>query len=75
MSEYLPQYDMWVTQLKMPIRIKGFCKRRGADNCAVINEDLSDDEKRKAVEHEAEHFKRNDLQSSILVSEIEKAIE
>lgn len=72
MSEYVESFDIWITQQKMPLRIRAFCKCLGGDNCVVLNQDLSDDRKREAVVHEVLHFKRNDLAKSATVKEIER---
>lgn len=71
MSEYVVAYDMWVTQAKLPPRVRGFCKCINGENCAIINEDLSDDAKREAVEHEVKHIRRGDLSSDEPVEMLE----
>ncbi|MEA4869937.1 MAG: hypothetical protein VB062_04785 [Christensenella sp.] len=72
MSEYLPKDDVWVTQIKLPPRVRAFCKRKGFDDCAVVNEDLNDEVKKEAVEHEIRHFRRGDIDSEDPVSALEK---
>ena len=72
MSEYLPKDDVWVTQTKLPPRVRAFCKRKGFDDCAVVNEELDDNVKKKAVEHEIRHFKRGDIDKEINVLALEK---
>lgn len=71
MAEYIERYDMWVTFIRMPLYVKGFCRRVQGDNCAVINADLSDEVKRRVIRHEAEHFRRGDLSSKAPVELIE----
>lgn len=71
MSEYVAKLDLWVTQQRMPIRVKGFCKHVNNDDVAVINEDLSDNAKLETVEHEARHFLRGDLESDECVLKLE----
>lgn len=73
MSEYLEKDDVWVTQTKLPPRVRAFCKRKGFDECAIVNEDLSDDVKRAAVAHEICHISRGDLDSELSVAFAERA--
>jgi len=65
---------MWVTVAKMPLSVKGFCRRKLEDDCVVINADLSDEEKQRVIRHEAEHFRRGDLGSEASVELIEGGI-
>lgn len=74
MAEYIERYDIWVTFVQMPLCVKGFCRKVRGENCAVINEDLSDEVKRAAIEHEAEHFRRGDLVSDLPVETIEDEV-
>lgn len=71
MSEYVAALDVWITQEKMPLRVRAFCKEMGGENHIVINEELADEKKYEAVAHEMQHFSRNDLRSEASVSEIE----
>lgn len=71
MSEYLPKDDIWITQTRLPPRVRAFCKRKGFDECAVVNEDLSDDVKHDAVLHEVEHIRHGDLGSERTFFELE----
>ncbi len=72
MSEYVPLLDVWITQEKMPMRVRAFCKRLAEVNCIVLNQDLSDEKKYEAVEHELQHLANNDLDSSVGVDQIEE---
>ncbi len=72
MSEYVPLLDVWITQEKMPMRVRAFCKRLAEVNCIVLNQDLSDEKKYEAVEHELQHLANNDLDSSVDVDQIEE---
>lgn len=71
MSEYVPWLDVWITQEKMPMRVRAFCKLLDEMNCIVLNRDLSDEKKYEAVEHELQHLANNDLDSSVGVDQIE----
>lgn len=73
-AEYIEKYDVWVTVVRMPLCVKGFCRRKLDDNCVVVNADLSDEAQRAAVEHEAEHFQRGDLEKDLSVETIEDEI-
>lgn len=72
MSEYLPKDDVWVTQTKLPPRVRAFCKRKGYDDCAVVNEELGDRVKREAVRHEICHLKRGDIDREDYTTALEK---
>lgn len=72
MSEYVPLLDVWITQEKMSMRVRAFCKRLAEVNCIVLNQDLSDEKKYEAVEHELQHLANNDLDSSVGVDQIEE---
>lgn len=74
MAEYIAKYDVWVTAARMPLCVKGFCRRKLEDNCVVINEGLSDEAKRAAVKHEIEHFQRGDLERDMPVEVIEEGV-
>ena len=74
MSEYLSRLDVWITQEKMPLRVREFCKRIAEVNCIVINQDLSDEKKYEAVEHELQHLANNDLDSPVAVAQIEERL-
>lgn len=74
MSEYVAAYDIWLSEEKMPMRVRAFCKSLNDENCVVLNQDLSDERKMEAVAHEVLHFKRNDLSKNISVLKIEQAM-
>lgn len=69
--EYLEKEDVYVTYVKMPMRIKGFCKNVNGAMCAVINSDLAPDVLIKTVKHELNHINKDDLQSDQTVKDIE----
>lgn len=75
MSEYVPKYDVWITQLELPMTVRGFCKRENDENCVVINRDLADEIKYKTADHEILHIKRGDLDSEEPVEIIENRME
>lgn len=71
-GEYVERLDVWVTQTKLPLCVKGFCKRKGGYDCVVINDALNDEKKQEVFEHEMRHIKNNDLKSEKSIEEIEK---
>jgi len=52
--------------------VRAFCKRKGFDDCAVVNEELDEEVKKEAVEHEIRHFKRGDIDRDLDASILEK---
>lgn len=72
MSEYDPWLDVWITQEKLPMRVRAFCKKFGDEKCIVLNEDLADEKKYEAVAHELLHLARGDLEDDAPVAEIER---
>ena len=74
MSEYVQWLDVWITQEKMPMRVRAFCKRLAEVNCIVLNQDLSDEKKYEAIEHELQHLVNNDLENPAGVVQIEERL-
>lgn len=72
MSEYVAALDVWITEEKLPLRVRAFSKEIEGEKFIVLNEDLTDEKKHEAVAHEILHFSRGDLRSEAPVSEIEK---
>ncbi len=70
MSEYLEKDDVWVTQTRLPMSVRGFCKR-GLYDIVVLNEDLNEEKKRKTATHEINHIHSGDLRDERKVSLIE----
>ena len=54
------------------MHVRAFIKRIGDYDCIVVNDYLSDMEKRKAFKHELRHKDKNDLDSNKSVKEIEE---
>ncbi len=62
-----------VTQ-PMPGSIRAFARRMKSGRiCIVINEYLDDEGKKKALDHELEHIRRNDFDADVPVYLIEHA--
>ena len=59
--EYLEKEDIYLIYAELPEGVEGFCKEVNSYRYAVINENLDEDEKRKAIEHELNHLRNNDL--------------
>ena len=59
--EYLPEEDIYLIYAELPDEVKAFCKEVECYRYAVINDDLEDEEKIKAAEHEIRHIKNGDL--------------
>lgn len=63
-----------VRQIKMPLTIRAFTvPDENGDFNIYINENLSDEAKRKSLAHEKCHIRKNDFQSPLTAREIEKA--
>ncbi len=66
---------IFVREIKMPLTIRAFTiPDANGDFNIYINEDLSDAAKRKSLEHEETHIKRNDFQKDISVKIIENLV-
>lgn len=66
---------IFVREIKMPLTIRAFTiPDANGDFNIYINEDLSDAAKRKSLEHEKTHIKRNDFQKDISVKLIENLV-
>ncbi len=72
MTEYVAALDVCITQTKLPMRVRAFCKKIGDDKCIVLNEDLDDEKKYEVVAHELLHLANNDLSSEENVETLEK---
>ena len=59
--EYDAINDIWIATAPLPMHIKAFIRVAGDAVVAIINDNLSDDEKRRALLHEVAHHKRMDL--------------
>ncbi len=66
---------IFIREIKMPLTIRAFTiPDANGDFNIYINEDLSDAAKRKSLEHEKTHIKRNDFQKDISVKLIENFV-
>ena len=64
-----------VRQIKMPLTVRAFTlPDANGDFNIYINEDLSDEAKRKSLAHEKKHIKRNDFSSVKAAHLIEEEI-
>lgn len=66
---------IFVREIKMPLTIRAFTiPDANGDFNIYINEDLSDAAKRKSLEHEKTHIKRNDFQKDLSSKLIESLV-
>lgn len=66
---------IFVREIKMPLTIRGFTvPDANGDFNIYINKDLSDAAKRKSLEHEKSHIRRNDFQKELSVKLIENMV-
>lgn len=70
-SQYLPREDCRVAVCKLPPHVKGLCTVKDTDELIFINEDLSDEAKARALQHELRHLRRGDLHRDATIEEIE----
>ena len=73
--EYNEKYDVFITQIEMPLRIKAFIKAINGHVFITVNSNLSDEAKKREVIHEISHLKSCDLISEIPVAFIERDAE
>ena len=59
--EYLEKEDIYLIFAALPEGVEGFCKEVNSYRYVVISESLDEDEKKKAIEHELNHLRNNDL--------------
>lgn len=70
----IPERDYCVREVPLPYGVKG-CVTPNADDdgfSIYINSRLSEDQKRKALEHEVDHIKNDDFYNDKPIEEIEK---
>lgn len=66
---------IFIREIEMPLTIRGFTvPDANGDFNIYINRDLSDAAKRKSIEHEKTHIKRNDFQKDLSVKLIESTV-
>ena len=66
---------IFVREIKMPLTIRAFTiPDANGDFNIYINEDLSDAAKRKSLEHEKTHIRKNDFQKELSARLIENLI-
>lgn len=66
---------IFVREIKMPLTIRAFTvPDANGDFNIYINEDLSDAAKRKSLDHEKQHIKKNDFQKDISAKLIESLV-
>lgn len=70
---YLPERDFCVREIELPYEVKGAVTPNADDDgySIYINSRLSDDQKRKAYEHEVDHIKNEDFYNDKPIEEIE----
>lgn len=71
-GEYLPKYDVYIQYMQLPAAVSGSATLVRCEPVALINEDLSEQEKIRACAHEIRHIKDGDLGKDAPVSELER---
>ena len=65
--------SIFIREMKMPLTIRAFTvPDENGDYNIYINNDLSDEAKKKSLNHEKMHIENNDFSSSELARTIEK---
>ena len=72
--EYLPRYDVWCIEERLPLSVHGFVCRRNGQTFMVINSDLSEETKRETIQHEMDHLNGDDLFREESATEIEEEL-
>ena len=72
--EYNEKYDVFITQIEMPLRIKAFIKSINGHVFITVNSNLSDEAKQREVIHEISHLKKCDLINEMPVAFIERDV-
>ena len=72
MGEFMVEEDVYVTVCALPSHVKGLIKETKRGTVILINEYLSDREKQRALDHELEHLRKDDLHSDKTIEEIER---
>lgn len=75
--EYDAKNDCWVSVTSaLPSAIKGAAgEEPDGTNIVLINDCLSDEEKKKAYDHECKHIRNGDIHSERAAHEIESEME
>lgn len=64
--------DVVVKRVSMPRKLKGFLLEDRGLYCIYVNSEISDEEQKKALEHEITHLTRNDFNTDDDIEEIER---
>lgn len=68
--------SVFIRAIKMPLTLRAFTVADSDGNFNIyINEDLSDEAKRKSLEHEKLHITKNDFYSGMSAGAIEALLE
>ena len=70
---YIPERDFIVREVNLPYGVEGAVTPNNDTTFSIyINQNLSDDQKRKALKHEIEHIENDDFYNGKDIEEIEK---
>ena len=61
--EYLIRQDVWCAEVQMPMSVHSFVCRKNGLIFLIVNANLSDEAKKKAIDHEMDHIDQGDLYS------------
>lgn len=71
MGDYLCKYDCWLAVCPLPDHIDGLIKDKNGQIIILINENLSEEKREEALQHELQHLKRGDLYADQPISVLE----
>ena len=71
-GEYLPKYDLYINYTTLPDAVRGCITTVRGEPVAVINVELNDSEKIRAIWHEILHLLRGDLNREDDIRELER---
>lgn len=70
---YIPERDFIVREVPFPYCVKSVVTPNNDGSFSIyINEKLSPDQKRKALEHEEDHILNDDFYNDLTIEEIER---
>ena len=72
LGEYLPKYDLYINYTALPDAVRGCITTVRGEPVAVINVELNDSEKIRAIWHEILHLLRGDLNREDDIRELER---
>lgn len=72
MEELYIGIDVFIHRVTMPRKLKGFLIEDNGVFCIYVNNGISTEEQKKAIEHEINHLRKDDFNTDEDIEDIER---